>query len=60
MNPKVCRILFSLAVLSWAAALLYFHASGRIAKYLAPDFRMIALVGGLGLAVLGFFNLLFP
>jgi uncharacterized repeat protein (TIGR03943 family) len=58
MNPKVCRILFSLAVLSWAAALLYFHASGRIAKYLAPDFRIIALLGGLGLAVLGFFNLL--
>lgn len=58
MNPKVCRILFSLAVLSWAAALLYFHASGRIVKYLAPDFRIIALVGGLGLAVLGCFNLL--
>ena len=58
MNPKVCRILFSLAVLSWAAALLYFHASGRIVKYLAPDFRIIALLGGLGLAVLGFFNLL--
>ena len=58
MNPKVCRILFSLAVLSWAAALLYFHASGRIVKYLAPDFRIIALLGGLGLAVLGCFNLL--
>ncbi len=33
-------------------------ASGRIVKYLAPDFRIIALVGGLGLAVLGCFNLL--
>jgi len=58
MNPKLCRVLFSLAVLLWAAALLYFHASGRIAKYLAPDFRIIALIGGLGLAVLGIFNLL--
>ena len=58
MNPKLRRILFSLAVLSWGVALLYFHASGRIAKYLAPDFRLIALVGGLGLSVLALFNLL--
>ncbi len=58
MTPLVRRILFSLAVLSWAAALLYFHASGRIVAYLAPDFRPIALGGGLGLAVLGIFNLL--
>jgi len=58
MNPQLRRMLFSLAVLSWAAALLYFHASGRIVKYLAPDFRIIALIGGLGLAVLGSFNLL--
>jgi uncharacterized repeat protein (TIGR03943 family) len=58
MNPKLCRILCSLAVLSWGVALLYFHASGRIVKYLAPDFRLIALVGGLGLSVLALFNLL--
>jgi uncharacterized repeat protein (TIGR03943 family) len=58
MNPKLRRILFSLAVLVWSAVLLYFHASGRINKYLAPDFRPIAFIGGLGLAVLGLFNLL--
>jgi uncharacterized repeat protein (TIGR03943 family) len=58
MNPKLRCILFSLAVLSWGLALLYFHASGRIAKYLAPDFRLIALIGGLGLLVLALFNLL--
>lgn len=52
------RVLFSLAVLLWAACLMYFYGSGRIVKYLAPDFRIIALVGGLGLAVLGLFNLL--
>lgn len=57
MNPKLRCILFSLAVLSWSVTLLYFHASGRIAKYLAPDFRLIALIGGLGLAVLALFNL---
>ncbi|MDP3850014.1 MAG: TIGR03943 family protein [Luteolibacter sp.] len=58
MNPKLRRILFSLAVLVWSGVLLYFHASGRINKYLAPDFRPIAFAGGLGLAVLGLFNLL--
>lgn len=58
MNPKLSRILLSLAVLTWGVVLLYFHASGRIVKYLAPDFRMIAMVGGLGLMVLALFNLL--
>lgn len=58
MNPQTRRILFSLAVLVWSGVLLYFHASGRITKYLAPDFRPIAFAGGLGLAVLGLFNLL--
>lgn len=58
MNRKLQRVVFSLAVLGWAAALLYFYGSGRIAKYLAPDFRPFCLGGGLGLAVLGAFNLL--
>lgn len=58
MNPVARRILFSLAVLTWSAALLYFHTSGRIQTYLAPDFRWIAFCGGLGLAVLGLFNLM--
>ena len=58
MKPEIRRILFSLAVLLWAVCLLYFYGSGRIVKYLAPDFRPITLAGGLGLAVLGSFNLL--
>ncbi len=58
MSGKNRRILFSIALLIWAAVLIYFHASGRITKYLAPDFRLIALLGGLGLAILGLFNLL--
>lgn len=58
MKPRTRRILFSLAVLGWSAVLLYFYSSGRINKYLAPDFRLIAFAGGLGLAVLGLFNLL--
>lgn len=58
MKPRTQRILFSLAVLFWSAVLLYFYSSGRIVKYLAPDFRPICFAGGLGLAVLGLFNLL--
>lgn len=58
MNPKSRRILFSIALLCWSAVVLYFYASGRMNKYLAIDFRLIAFAGGLGLAVLGLFNLL--
>jgi uncharacterized repeat protein (TIGR03943 family) len=58
MKPQTRRILFSLAVLIWSAVLLYFYSSGRINKYLAPDFRLITFAGGLGLGVLGLFNLL--
>lgn len=57
MNPVARRISFSLAVLTWSAALLYFFTSGRIQKYLVPEFRWVAFWGGLGLAVLGLFNL---
>lgn len=58
MNPKFQRVLFSLALLVWAGVLIYFYASGRIVKYLAPDFRPLVMGGGLGLAVVGLFNLL--
>lgn len=57
-NLPLQRVLLGLAVISWGIALVYFCASGRIVKYLAPDFRIIALAGGLGLLVLGLFNLL--
>lgn len=58
MNATLRRSLFSLALLAWGGVLLYFYSSGRMNQYLAPDFRMIAFAGGLGLAVLGLFNLL--
>ncbi len=52
------RVLFSLAVLVWSGVLLYFYGSGRIVAYLAPDFRLLALAGGLGMAVVGLLTLL--
>lgn len=58
MNPQTRRIIYSMALLVWSAVLLYFYAGGRINKYLATDFRPLALIGGLGLAVVGLFNLL--
>jgi uncharacterized repeat protein (TIGR03943 family) len=58
MNPCLRRILFALAVLVWSGVMLYFHGSGRIVRYLAPDFRPLVLCGGLGFAVLGLFTLL--
>ena len=58
MNPKLQRVIFSIALIAWGAVLVYFYASGRISKYLAPDFRPLTLAGGLGLLVVGAFNLL--
>lgn len=47
-------------LLLWGGVLLYFYASGRLVNYLPPDgiFRPMVLVSGIGLAVLGLFNLL--
>ena len=38
--------------------MVYFYVSGRISLYLAQEFRIYTLVAGLGLCVLGLFNLL--
>lgn len=47
-------------LLLWGGVLLYFYTSGRLANYLPPDgiFRPMVLVSGIGLCVLGLFNLL--
>ncbi len=58
MNAVLQRSLLSLPVIGWGSLLVYFYASGRITKYLAPDFRLIALAGGLGPLVVGLFVLL--
>ncbi len=43
----------------WGSVLLYFYASGRIIHYLPPDgiFQPMVLVAGIGLMILGLFNL---
>ena len=47
-------------LLLWGGVLLYFYISGRLTNYLPPEgiFRPMVLVSGIGLAVLGLFNLL--
>ncbi|TDU73087.1 uncharacterized membrane protein YcgQ (UPF0703/DUF1980 family) [Prosthecobacter fusiformis] len=44
----------------WSAVLLYFYYTGRVNQYLPGDgiFRPMVLVTGIGLAVMGLFNLL--
>jgi uncharacterized repeat protein (TIGR03943 family) len=58
VNAKLQRVLSSIALITWGGVLLYFHASSRITKYLTPDFHPLVLAGGLGLIVVGLFNLL--
>ncbi|MBB5031206.1 TIGR03943 family putative permease subunit [Prosthecobacter vanneervenii] len=47
-------------LLLWGGVLLYFYISGRLSNYLPPDgiFRPMVLISGIGLCVLGLFNLL--
>jgi hypothetical protein len=59
---KTVLHLISVALLIlWGGVMLYFHVSGRIANYLPPMsegwFRPMALAGGIGLILLGIFNL---
>lgn len=44
----------------WSAVLLYFHISGRVNQYLPGDgiFRPMVLITGIGLGIMGLFNLL--
>ncbi|MES2996908.1 MAG: hypothetical protein V4733_08870 [Verrucomicrobiota bacterium] len=58
MNPVLRRIVFGIALLCWSMVMLYFYGSGRIVKYLAPDFRIITLLGALGLLVTSGFILI--
>jgi len=58
MAKRLPLVLGSLTLLVWAAVLVYFIASERIDHYLSSTFQIQALVGGIGLGVLGLFNLL--
>ena len=58
MRIPLPRIVYPLICLTWAAVMLYFYQSGRLVRYLAPDFRNFCLIGGLGLGVIGLFVLL--
>lgn len=55
----IIHFLSILILLLWSAVLLYFHMSGRVTAYLPPDgiFRQMVLISGIGLAVVGLFNL---
>lgn len=52
------RLASAISAVIWAGVLLYFCVSGRINAYLVPGFRTYAIIGALGLAVIGLFVLL--
>ncbi len=60
-GTRILIHLLSVALLLlWGGVMLYFYASDRIIQYLPPDgiFQPMVLVAGVGLIVLGLFNLL--
>lgn len=52
--------LFGLLATTWGGVLLYFYSSMRMKKYLAPDFHILLLIGGIGIVILGLFSLINP
>lgn len=56
----IIHLLSVLLLVFWGGVMLYFYMSGRVASYLPTDglFRPLMLVGGIGMVVLGLFNLL--
>lgn len=54
------HLLSVLLLILWGGVMIYFHFSGRVIHYLPSDglFRPLMLVGGIGMIVLGLFNLL--
>ena len=53
---KFLNLLAIVTLMTWGALFLYYYTSGRIEKYLDPDFRIYALLSGIGFILLGAFN----
>ena len=51
-------VVYGLAAMCWGVMPVWFYASGRLPAYLKDQFQTYALIGGLGLIILGLFNLL--
>ena len=58
MNRKLATALGAFAILVWSIIIIYFYSSARIGVYLKGGFQTLALIGGLGLGILGLYNLL--
>ncbi|MEO0415853.1 MAG: DUF1980 domain-containing protein, partial [Verrucomicrobiota bacterium] len=49
---KFVEILTIIALLIWGVLFIYFHVTGRLNAFLAPEFRIWALVAGIGFCIL--------
>lgn len=62
MKPRrpVIHLISVLLLFLWGGVMIYFYASGRMVNYLPPDgiFRPMALWGGIGMIIVGLYNLL--
>lgn len=55
---KFLNLLSIFTLMTWGVLFLYYYTSGRIEKYLDPDFRIYALLSGIGFVLLAAFNFL--
>ncbi|MEM8956060.1 MAG: DUF1980 domain-containing protein [Verrucomicrobiota bacterium] len=58
MRKRLATLIGIAILLLWGVMMIAFYVSGRIVVYLTGEFRTFALLAGLGLVVLGLFNLL--
>ncbi|WP_105044450.1 DUF1980 domain-containing protein [Rubritalea profundi] len=58
MWKYVQRVLFSCCILTWGGVMLYFYQSVHLDAYLAPNFQITVLIGGLACSIVGLFNLI--
>ncbi len=54
---KVEHCVFSLAIMVWGSALLYFYLHEKLSVYINEKFHIYVLIGGLAALILGIFNL---
>lgn len=57
MIARLSQSIPGLAAIAWGGVPVWFYASDRIQYYLRGDFQTIALIGGIGMILLGLFSI---
>ncbi len=59
MILRLHHLAMSVALILWGVVPIWFYQTDRLRYYLTPDFEDFALAGGIGLLILGVFNIIY-